>query len=202
MKKNLKIGITGGIGSGKSLVTGFIEKMGYPVIKSDDVAKDLMQNDEQVKRRIIKEFGASVYKNGILDTKFLAGNVFSSPEKVLAINSIVHPATTQKVDQLAGQLFAQHRLVFVESALIFEAEIEDQFDYVVLIYSDEKTRIERVMKRQKISLSEIEKRISFQMPEDQKKELADFVIDNSSTIAELESRTGFIVTLFKSLLPQ
>lgn len=200
MKKNLKIGITGGIGSGKSLVTSFVEKLGYPVIKSDEIAKDLMRNDESVKKKIIKEFGPLAFKNGVLNTKYLAEYIFMYPEKVLKINSIVHPPTIRKIDELSNKLFAKYDMVFVESALIYEAKIQNLFDYVILIYSDEQSRIARVMQREEMAQLEIEKRMDFQIPDDQKKEFADFVIENNSTISELEVRTNFILTLLKSFL--
>lgn len=200
MKKNLKIGITGGIGSGKSLVTSFVEKLGYPVIKSDEIAKDLMRNDESVKKKIIKEFGPLAFKNDVLNTKYLAEYIFMYPEKVLKINSIVHPPTIRKIDELSNKLFAKYDMVFVESALIYEAKIQNLFDYVILIYSDEQSRIARVMQREEMAQLEIEKRMDFQIPDDQKKELADFVIENNSTIVDLEVRTNFILTLLKSFL--
>lgn len=200
MKKNLKIAITGGIGSGKSLVTSYVEKLGYSVLKSDDIAKDLMQNDESIKKKIINEFGPPAYNGKILNAKYLAENVFTHPDKVLRINSIVHPPTTKKISELTIQLFAKHKIVFVESALIYEAKIQDLFDYVILIYSDEKTRISRVMEREKISHNDIEKRMAFQIPDEQKKELADFVIENNSSITELETRANFILNILKAFV--
>lgn len=198
MKKNLKIAITGGIGSGKSLVTSIIEKSGYPVIKSDEIAKELMYKDELVKKRIIKEFGPPSYNEKGLNTKYLAENIFTHPEKVEKINSIVHPPTINKIEELASQLFLKNKIVFVESALIYEAEIQDRFDYVILIYADEATRIARVMQRDTITQDDLRNRIGFQISDEQKKEAADFVIDNNSTTSELESRTMFILNILKS----
>lgn len=200
MKKNLKIGITGGIGSGKSLVTAFLEKKGYPVLKSDQVAKDLMSSDEAIMRKIVNEFGANSYNGKVLNKSYLAENVFSDQEKVQRINSIVHPPTTRKIDELTKQLFAKHQLVFVESALIFEAEIQNRFDFVILVFSEEQARIARVLKRDKISQTDVEKRMAFQIPDNQKKELADFVIENNSSIPDLEKRVQFILTVIKSFL--
>ena len=200
MKKNLKVGITGGIGSGKSLVTGYIEKLGYPVIKSDDVAKELMRSDESIKKKIIKEFGPRAYGENSLNTKYLAEIVFTYPEKIQRINSIVHPPTTKKISDLADQLFTKHKIVFVESALIYEAKIQNQFDYIILIYSDEQTRIKRVIQREKITHEDIQKRMAFQIPDDQKRERADFVIENNSSITELQNRTNFILNILKSFI--
>ncbi len=198
MKKNLKIAITGGIGSGKSLVTSIIEKSGYPVIKSDEIAKELMYKDESVKKKIIKEFGPPSYNEKGLNTKYLAENIFAHPEKVEKINSIVHPPTINKIEELASQLLLKNKIVFVESALIYEADIQDRFDYVILIYADESTRIARVMQRGSISQEDLRNRIGFQISDEQKKGTADFVIDNNSTTSELENRTMFILNILKS----
>lgn len=182
------------------MVTGYIEKLGYPVIKSDDVAKELMRSDESIKKKIIKEFGSRAYGENSLNTKYLAEIVFTYPEKIQRINSIVHPPTTKKISDLADQLFTKHKIVFVESALIYEAKIQNQFDYVILIYSDEQTRIKRVIQREKITHEDIQKRMAFQIPDDQKRERADFVIENNSSITELQNRTNFILNILKSFV--
>jgi len=199
MRKKLKIAITGGIGSGKSLVTEFIENSGYPVIKTDDIAKELMLNNDRVKKQLINAFGDKVFFNNVLNTKFLAEKVFNSKENVAKINSIVHPAVIKKVDELAKQLFRSHKIVFVESALIYEARIEDKFDFVVLIHSDGKSRLQRVLEREKTTEAEIKKRISFQIPDEKKLNLAHFIIENDSTVEELKSRIMFVINLLKSI---
>lgn len=200
MKKNLKIAITGGIGSGKSLVSNFVKSRGYPVIKSDDIAKELMQKDESVKKKIIIEFGSESYNENGLNTKYLAEHVFCDRGKVEKINAIVHPSTIKKIEELSNLLFEKHKIVFVESALVYEAKIQKVFDFVVLIYSEEKIRIARAMERNKVSEEEIRKRMAFQIPDDKKKERAHFVIENNSTISELEKRTQFILNLLQSLV--
>ncbi|MCX6170598.1 MAG: dephospho-CoA kinase [Ignavibacteriales bacterium] len=199
MSKKLKIAVTGGIGSGKSLVTTIIEKSGYPVIRSDEVAKELMRKDEAIKRKIIKEFGPPSYNEKGLNTKYLAENIFTHPQKVEKINSIVHPPTINKIEELTSQLFLKSKIVFVESALIYEANIQDWFDYVILIYADEATRIARVMKRETITQEDLRNRIGSQISDEQKKGAADFVIENNSTTAELEKRTLFILNILKAI---
>ncbi|MHB8904661.1 MAG: dephospho-CoA kinase [Melioribacteraceae bacterium] len=199
MKKNLKIAITGGIGSGKSLVSAIIEKSGYQVIKSDEIAKELMLKDESVQKKIIKEFGPPSYNEKGLNTKYLSENIFKHPEKVEKINSIVHPPTIRKIDELASQLLLKNKIVFVESALIYEADIQDRFDFVILIYADEATRIDRVMKRETISQEDLRNRIGFQISDEEKRGAADFVIENNSALDELEKRTLFIINLLKAI---
>src|SRR3989339_1155360 len=119
MKKKLKIAITGGIGSGKSSVSKIIESFGFPVIKADDLAKELMLKDESVKKKIIKTFGKESFTEKGINTKYLAENVFNSKDKVDKINSIIHPVTIRKIEVISKELFEKHDLVFVESALVY-----------------------------------------------------------------------------------
>lgn len=199
MKKKLLVGITGGIGSGKSIVSSVIESAGYCVLKSDLIAKEIMQNDEIIRKKIIETFGQESYTNEKLNTKFLAEKVFSSKENVEKINSIVHPVTIKKTLELANIEFQKSNYVFVESALIYEAKIKNYFDYIILVYSDEQTRIKRVMERDKISEEEIRRRMQFQIPDEKKKAWADFVIENNNSIEELKKRINFILNLIISL---
>jgi dephospho-CoA kinase len=104
MKKKL-IGITGGIGSGKSIVAQTIENAGYPIIKSDFVAKELMNSDPRLKAKIIAAFGNNSYLNDKINREYLSKEIFSSPDKIDLMNSIVHPPTTKKVKALAKGLF-------------------------------------------------------------------------------------------------
>jgi len=197
--KKIKIAITGGIGSGKSLVSDYLENKGFSVLRADLIAKELMAHDSDVKRLLVSEFGADSFIDDKLNTKFLAEKVFSNEEDVLKINAIVHPPTMEKIDQLANDIFKSQNVVFIESALVFEANLEDYFDYIMLVYADEKTRIERVLLREQVTEEKIRARMQFQIPDEDKKEDADFVIDNSTTIEELQNRIEFILILMKQL---
>lgn len=199
MAKKLKIGITGGIGSGKSLVSDFIKENGYTVLLSDLIAKDLMRNDDKIKKQITKSFGDQSYVEGKLNTKYLAENVFVKKENVEKINSIVHPPTLNRIEKESNKILQKDNLVFVESALIYEAKFQKMFDHVILIYSERDLRIKRAMDRDKISNDEVEKRMQFQLPDEDKKERASFVIENNSTIEELKVRVKFILNLLTSL---
>ena len=199
MSKKLKIGITGGIGSGKSIVSDFIESQDYTVLRADPIAKDLMQNDESIKNRLIKTFGEQSYSNGKLNTKFLAENVFYDKAKLDKITSIIHPPTLKFLDRQSNEILKTTYLVFIESALVYEAKFEDMFDYVVLVYANEKTRIERTINRDKIPSEQIKRRMQFQLLDENKKDSADFVIENNSTIEELKLRTKFVLNLLTSL---
>jgi len=199
MEKKLLIGITGGIGSGKSIVSSILESMGYCVLKSDLTAKEIMQSNEEVKKKIIEAFGKEAYSDGKLNTKYLAEKVFSSKENVEKINSIVHPFTIKKNLEQAEKEFRKSDIVFIESPLIFEANIQKYFDYVILIYSDEQSRIKRVMERDKVTEKKVRQRMQFQIPDEKKKDWADFVIENNSNIEELKKRVNFVLQLIKSI---
>ena len=198
MKKKLKVVITGGIGSGKSSVSKIIESFGFPVIKADDLAKELMLKDESVKKKIIKTFGKESFTEKGINTKYLAENVFNSKDKVDKINSIMHPPTIKRIEEISKRLFEKHNLVFVESALVYEAKIQKLFDYVILIYAEEEIRIARKLEKNGMNRADIEKRMSFQIPDEKKTNRAHFVIDNNTTLAELESRTKFVIELLKT----
>lgn len=197
--KKLKVGVTGGIGSGKSIFCKIAESKGYPVIVADDVAKKLLSQDEEIKKQIIETFGDESYNNGEPNKKFLADNVFSQPEKLVQINNIIHPKTLTIMAKLTDELLKTNNLVFVESAIIVEIGIEEMFDYLVLVTAEDKTRIERVQKRSSLSVEEIQKRIDSQLKDESKKQFADFTIDNNSTEEKFKEKCEFIITLLNSL---
>jgi len=198
--KILKVGITGGIGSGKSLFCSYLEEKKYRVINADYLAKDLIQKDEKIKSLIIKEFGDKAFKNGKLDKKFLAEHVFSDPLKVQIINSIVHPAVIKNIESIFNSLAAIEKIVFVEAALIYEAEMESMFDYIALINADEEIRVKRKTKGSKMTSEEFEKRNSNQIPDEEKSKRADFVFKNNGTLAELKKQSELFLTVLNGLL--
>lgn len=197
--KKIKVAITGGIGSGKSSVTDYLEKKGHSVLRSDLIAKELMAQDAQIKKKLIEEFGEESYSNDKLNTKFLAANVFTNEENVQKINSIVHPPVMEKIDQLSKEIFKNQNIVFIETALVYEANLEDFFDYVILVLADEKTRIERIIAREKVTEEQVRARMQFQIPDEEKKDDADFVLDNNTTLLELENRVEFLLILIRQL---
>jgi len=197
--KKLKVGITGGIGSGKSIFCKIAESKGFPVVVADDIAKKLLSENDEIKKQVIKTFGNESYINGEPNKKFLADNVFSQPEKLVQINNIIHPKTLQIIEELMNELLKTNNLVFVESAIIVEIGIEEMFDYLVLVTAEDKTRIERVQKRSSLSVEDIQKRIDSQLKDESKKQFADFTIDNNSTEEKFTEKCEFIITLLKSL---
>lgn len=191
--KKLRIGITGGIGSGKSSASNIIEEAGYPVLKADDIAKEFLFGDENIKADLVNEFGKSILKNGKIDKKFLTEKVFSSKENIKAINKIIHPPTIQHIVKLMKQALQNYDMVFVEAALIFEANMENLFDKIIVVSADKKLRIRRVMQRDSRSVEEIEKIIDKQMSDELRNMRADYIIKNNYSFKELTTETNNVL---------
>jgi dephospho-CoA kinase len=172
----LRIGITGGIGSGKSTVAGIFSVLGIPVYNSDDASKRLMAEDENLKRNILESFGESSYVNGMLNRKYLAAQVFEDSKKLALLNSLVHPATIND----ARQWMEKQKSVYVikEAALIFESGSNEFLDFVIGVQSPRELRIERALKRDNVTREEIEARMKLQMDEDEKMKRCNFIIVN------------------------
>lgn len=195
MKKPLKIAVTGGIGSGKSLFCKFIEEKGFSVIKADPMAKELMNFDPNVKRQITGIFGEDIYSDGRLNTMVLAKKVFSDSENVKKINSIVHPAVISQIEKDITAKFADEDVVFVEAALIYEAKIEKLFDKVILIIADEEVKINRILQRDNTTREEIVNRMKNQIPDDIKKTKAHFIFLNNGPEEELKRKVELLLSL-------
>lgn len=193
--RKLKIAVTGSIGSGKSLFCKFLEEEGFTVIKADDVAKEILSENKEVKKRIIKEFGEESFKGNQINKKFLADKVFSNHANVIKINSIIHPKVKQEIKTLTEEYFKNHNVVFTEAALIYEADMETMFDYVVLITSEEKIRMKRKMNSDGYSEEEFQKRDKNQIPDEEKKKRADFIFENNSSKDDLKKKSRLLLKL-------
>ena len=181
------IGLTGGIGSGKSTVAKFIEEMGFPVYYSDDRAKEIV-NDEDLKKKIKELLGEDAYdENGFYNRKYVSGIVFNDDEKRLQLNALIHPAV--KIDFENWVKIQNSEFVFKETALLFELKLNESCYKSVLVTADDNIRIKRVMDRDQKTYREIEAVIDKQMPEKDKIKRADFVIFNNEGIDELKSAT-------------
>jgi dephospho-CoA kinase len=198
--KKLKIGITGNIGSGKSILSDYLSEKGYKVLIADKIAKDILRNNKAVKEKIVKEFGIESFKDGKLNTKYLAEKVFPDKSKVKKINSIVHPPTLEKIEKEMNKELQKTDLVFCESALIYEANMEDMFDYVLLVAADENIRIRRVMERDKVTKEEVDERIKNQIEEGAKRKQADFILDNNSTKNDFIAKAEFVLNLLSQMV--
>jgi len=193
LSPKIKVAITGGIGSGKSSFARIIESKGYPVIKADELAKQLMSTHKTIRKKIILAFGEESYSGDSLNTEHLAKIVFPDPEKTKILNSIVHPVVISEIKKLLDQETSP--LVFCEAALIFEARMTPLFDYIVLITADEQLRIRRVVERDKVSPEAVLSRMQNQMSEIEKNKRSHYIFENNGTLAELESKANLLITL-------
>ncbi len=172
----IKVGLTGGIGSGKTTVAKIFELLGIPVYYADDAAKRIMNEDEELKTAIKKQFGEEAYKNGDLDRNYLAAKVFNNPYQLELLNSLVHPATIRDAVKWMNQQKAPYTIK--EAALIFESGAAEQLDYVIGVYAPAELRIKRTMERNNASYDEVVKRMNNQVDEKIKMKLCDFIIQN------------------------
>ena len=172
----LKIGLTGGLGSGKSTVAHIFEVLGIPVYYADAASKKLMNDDEKVKEAVQTAFGKEVYTKGNLDKKYLAEIVFNDEKKLQLLNSIVHPATLQDAANWIKKQTSPY--IIKEAALIFESGSHQSLDYVIGVKAPLQLRLQRAMKRDNISREEAMARITRQINEEIKMRLCDFIIVN------------------------
>jgi len=199
-KQKIRVAITGNIGSGKSTFTKFLFEAGYPVILADDISKEILAGDPDVREEVIKEFGAQSYQGNKINKKYLAEHIFSDSKKLKTINSILHPRVRKRIDYLLKEYFKTSEIVFVEAALIFESNIEKMYDYVILITANKNIRMKRSTMTKKFSEEDFIKRDANQMSEESKKKKADFVFTNDGSKDELKQKVILLINLLKPTL--
>ena len=172
----VRVGLTGGIGSGKSTVAQIFEVLGIPVYYADVEARRLMNDNKEIRSAIINTFGKASYTNETLDRKYIASIVFSDPEKLELLNAIVHPATKKDGESWMNRQTTPYAIH--EAALIFEAKVDERLDYVIGISSPQELRIKRAMQRDRVTHEEILKRMDKQIDEETKMNQCDFVLIN------------------------
>ena len=172
----LRVGLTGGIGSGKSTVAQIFEVLGIPVYYADIAAKKLMNKDAELRSAIINIFGKQAYSNNILDRKYISSIVFSDQDKLQQLNALVHPVTKKDSEEWMQKQTSPYAIH--EAALIFEAKVFDRLDLVIGVSSPIELRIKRAMERDKVSREEVLKRMDQQLDEEVKMSKCDFVLIN------------------------
>jgi dephospho-CoA kinase len=175
----LKVGITGGIGSGKSIVAKLFELVGVPVYYADDAAKKLMNENAAIREQLIREFGAAAYNNNVLDRAWLAAIVFNNKQQLELLNSIVHPIVIN--EGLTWITTQKAPIVMKEAAIFFESGSNVGMDYMIGVYAPQAVRMKRVMKRDSTSKQAVLNRMSRQMDEEEKMKRCDFIIQNNET---------------------
>lgn len=206
VERAVLIGITGGMGSGKSTASRILQQKGYSVISADDVARYVMEHDEYVKWQLLVEFGEKIYsKSGELNREHIAEIVFNTKnkEKLKKLNSIVHPPTLDVILEKAEQLEEKgEKHIFVEIALLYEAGLDDAFDYVVAVFAPLDIRMQRIRERNPDWTNEsIEERIKEQADQGWVKNQSDFVLDNSGDLSHLEKAVDFLLSIVPFLPP-
>ncbi len=175
------VGLTGGIGSGKSTVARMFEQLGIPVYFSDDEAKRLMVTSEDLIQAIKNRFGEEAYDKKSLNTAYLARLVFNDPERLRALNELVHPMVEKHFRDWVSKQDAAY--VIQENPLLFEKNRQDEYDAIVVVAAPTPMRIERVRSRDGVSRAEVEARLKNQLDQDYKTEHADYVIENDGDLA-------------------
>ena len=192
----LKVGITGGIGSGKSTITSLFHDLGVPIYNSDERAKWLLSNDVDLMDQIKILFGQESYSNNKLNRAHIANIVFQDNDMLKQLNSIVHPLI--KID-FENWLLLQKKepLVIKEAAILIESGAYKELDVLIVVLADKKTRIKRVINRDNVSKEDVEKRIETQISDSERLKFANFSVDNNTDQSNLKMQVG---ELYKQLL--
>lgn len=194
------IGVTGGIGSGKSTVCSQFEQKGIPVFYADAVARTIA--DGEALNEIVSEFGPEVLTiTKVLDRKKLGNIVFNDPSKLDRLNSIIHPRVFEAFEQWKSTLPAATKYALVEAALMFESGMFELLHYVLAVLADEQIRIARVVSRDSVTEEQVKARIKNQISLEQLLELSDFQINNNSAPSDLMPKINFFHTIFSNLQP-
>ncbi len=176
-----KVGLTGGIGSGKTLICDVFEHLGIPCYNADKAAKYLLEHNHNLKQKIIKDFGENIYNKQGLDKQRFAGIIFNDKKALEKVNGHVHPLVLADFERWATKK-NEISYVILESAILYESGWKDRFDSIIAVYADQETRIKRIMKRDYVSREQVLERIQNQIPEEDKKLRADKCIDNNGKL--------------------
>jgi dephospho-CoA kinase len=197
----LTIGLTGGIASGKSTVTGMIRELGIPVIDADQVARDVVKAGEEAYTQIVATFGRDILQaNGEIDRAKLGAIVFHSEQERKKLNAIVHPAVRRRMmREKEAYVQSGAKTIVLDIPLLFESELTHFIDKVIVVYVDDDVQLERLMKRNGFSKEEALARIGSQMPLREKVKKADAVINNNGTVEETRQQLLQILTEWDAL---
>lgn len=198
-KKKLVIGITGGIGSGKTEVCKLLAKRGFKVFYSDLVAKKLYLTDKKLAGNIVRVFGKDIlnYK-GKINLPKLREKIFSSRKNYMAINKIVHPVVISYLNKEARK--SKFDITIIESALLFESGFNKDLDYIVTVFSNKKNRVSRLMLRDEASRNDINDLMKFQIDDKSKMSMSDFVLINNKTLNDLKIQVDFLSTVLNAMI--
>ena len=197
--KAIKIGITGGIGSGKSVISRLLRMMDVPIYDSDTEAKRLMQTDAGIRAELTALIKGELYTGHTLNKALLASYMFEDAQRVAQVNAIVHPRVKSDFRQWTNNIESSAPIVGIESAILLEAGFREEVDVVVLVYAPEDIRIRRAIHRDAASSESIIKRIRNQMSDEAKREQADYVIVNDGKTPLIPQVLTMISSLSKNI---
>lgn len=192
----MKIGITGGIGSGKSYVCKKLIDKGYPVYSCDDEAKRLMQESDEIRKQLTELIGDEAYKGGKLNRTAIAQYLFQNKNNAERINHIVHPAV--RLDMEEWYKRQRPTLCFVESAILFEAGFDSAVDATVMVFADDGVRLQRAMKRDNTDSKNVQRRMAQQLPQQEVCQRADYTLHNNPT-DDIDEEINKMINYLKSL---
>ena len=192
----LKVGITGGIGSGKSTVSRFFSELGVPVYDSDQRAKSLMQHDDSIIIKIKKEFGDDSYLNNVLNRSHIAEIVFKNELKLKQLNAIVHPLVRTDFNNWLSQN-SNAKFVIKEAAIMIESGAYKDLDKLIVVNANREQKIKWIKKRDHLLLEDIENRIQNQLSDKMRNQYADFIIENNSSKKELKQQ---VLSIYNKLV--
>lgn len=199
IKGKTLIGITGGIGCGKTLVCHELAKSGYKVFYADMIAKQLYSKDKKLVQKIVKIFGKDVLNfRGKLNLAKLRTLIFANEKNYRAMNKIVHPIAIDYIRKQAAK--AKQKTILVESALVFESDLHKILDFVITVYSNKKNRLERIMLRDGAKKKDVEQIMKYQLDERTKVEKSDFVIINNKSLEVLHENILFLSKILKLIV--
>lgn len=194
-KHCLVVAITGGMGCGQTTVANMFKKLGAYVINADEMAKKAIRENDKLRKDLRSTFGRSIfYRNGRLNRKKLASFVFQDESKLQKLNKLVHPYMVENIIEEIEKAreSKKYSIIAVDAALIYEINIENMFDAIIVVASYMKNRIARIMERDGHSRKHILDRISKQIPIEDKMKWADYIIENNGTLEELREKTRVV----------
>jgi dephospho-CoA kinase len=188
-----KIGLTGGIGSGKSVAASLLQVMGVPVFIADEESKRLTDTSPVIREQLAALLGEDIYSGGKLDRKRLASRIFTHPQCLQQVNAVIHPAVNRRFLQWAAEQTTP--LCAIETAILFESGFHRAVNFSVMVYAPQELRIARSVARGGMTREEALRRISSQMPDEEKKALSDYVIDNGGRRALIPQLAAILAAI-------
>lgn len=192
----IRIGITGGMGAGKSVISEMMRCLGIPVYDADFASKKILNSNTKVKTQLIELLGEEIFSNGQLNRPLMAQRIFNNNELLLKTNAIIHPAVFD--DFIAWSEAQNKEVVACETAILFESDMVSYFDSILMVSAPLEIRIERCIKRNKFTREQVLERITKQMDESKKIELSDFVIVNDNQKALYPQLKNFLKKIYKA----